>query len=79
MDLIVMLDDATGAIYSAFLVEEERTASTFSGHRSGIRSSERTYEKGIKVSDVEMKALNIDGDEFHPEWNYTINHRTEKT
>jgi hypothetical protein len=29
LDLIVTLDDATGAIYSAFLVEEERTASTF--------------------------------------------------
>ena len=33
MDLIVTLDDATGAIYSAFLVEEEGTASTFRGLR----------------------------------------------
>ena len=29
LDLIVTLDDATGSIYSAFLVEEEGTASTF--------------------------------------------------
>ena len=29
LDLIVTLDDATGAIYSAFLVEEQGTASTF--------------------------------------------------
>ena len=29
LDLIVTLDDATGAIYSAFLVEEEGTDSTF--------------------------------------------------
>ena len=29
LDLIVTLDDATGAIYSAFLVEEEGAASTF--------------------------------------------------
>src|ERR1700687_1730021 len=29
LDLMVTLDDATGAIYSAFLVEEEGTASTF--------------------------------------------------
>jgi hypothetical protein len=36
---------------------------------------ERTYEKGIKVSDAEMQALNITGDEFHPEWNYTIRPR----
>ncbi len=32
----------------------------------------RTYEKGIKVSDTEMEMLNIAGDDFHPEWNYTI-------
>jgi len=35
----------------------------------------RTYEKGIKVSDAEMEALNIAGDDFHPEWNYTISPR----
>lgn len=29
LDLIVTLDDATSQIYSAFLVEEEGTASTF--------------------------------------------------
>ena len=29
LDLLVTLDDATGAIYSAFLIEEEGTASTF--------------------------------------------------
>ena len=33
LDLIVTLDDATGAIYSAFLVAEEGTASTFRGRR----------------------------------------------
>ena len=35
----------------------------------------RTYEKGVKVSNAEMASLNITGDEFHPEWNYTINPR----
>ncbi len=35
----------------------------------------RTYEKGIKVSDVEMQTLDITGDTFHPEWNYTIKPR----
>ena len=33
---------------------------------------EATYEKGIKVSDAEMDTINITGDTFHPEWNYTI-------
>jgi hypothetical protein len=31
LDLIVTMDDATGAIYSAFLIEEEGTGSTFRG------------------------------------------------
>ena len=31
-----------------------------------------SYPKGIKVSDAEMATLNISGDDFHPEWNYTI-------
>ena len=35
----------------------------------------RTYQKGIKVSDAEMDTLNLAGDDFHPEWNYTINPR----
>ena len=32
-------------------------------------------EKGIKVRDAEMDALDITGDAFHPEWNYTIKPR----
>jgi hypothetical protein len=35
----------------------------------------RTYEKGIKVSDAQMQSLDITGDTFHPEWNYTIRPR----
>ena len=35
----------------------------------------RSYPKGIKVSDAEMETLNIKGDTFHPEWNYTISPR----
>jgi Rhodopirellula transposase DDE domain len=34
-----------------------------------------TYPKGIKVSKEEMATLNIKGDTFHPEWNYTISPR----
>jgi len=36
LDLIVTLDDATGAIYSIFLADEEGTASTFQGLREVI-------------------------------------------
>jgi hypothetical protein len=35
----------------------------------------RTYPTGIKVSKAEMATLNIKGDTFHPEWNYTISPR----
>src|SRR3954469_6742771 len=31
-----------------------------------------TYAKGIKVSKAEMATLDIQGNDFHPEWNYTI-------
>ena len=36
-----------------------------------------TYQKGIKVSNAEMKALNITGDRFHPEWNHKITPRQQ--
>lgn len=36
------------------------------------------YEKGVKVSDAEMASLNITGDAFYPEWNYTIKPRRLK-
>ena len=35
----------------------------------------RSYRKGIKVSRAEMKRLDLTGDPFHPEWNYTIRPR----
>ena len=31
-----------------------------------------TYEKGVKVSDQELAALNVARHAFHGEWNYTI-------
>jgi hypothetical protein len=37
----------------------------------------RTYEKGVKVSDAEMAALNLTGEDFHPEWNYSIRPRNQ--
>jgi hypothetical protein len=36
------------------------------------------YQKGIKVSDEEMATLNLKGDEFHPDWNYTISPREQR-
>ena len=35
----------------------------------------RTYQKGVKVTDKEFKAIQLVGDDFHPEWNYSIRPR----
>jgi hypothetical protein len=39
------------------------------------RLDEGTYPDRIRVSDAELKAVNLHSDEFHPEWNYTIKPR----
>lgn len=36
---------------------------------------ENEYEKGKEVTEEEIASLNIKGDAFHPEWNYTISPR----
>jgi hypothetical protein len=35
-----------------------------------------TYQSGIKVTDAQMNAVNIKGDTFRPEWNYSIGPKT---
>ena len=30
------------------------------------------YETGLKISDEQLNQVNLIGDEFHPEWNYSI-------
>ncbi|MCA1698956.1 MAG: ISAzo13 family transposase [Actinobacteria bacterium] len=37
---------------------------------------ESTYERGIKVSDAELAAVNLIRDHFHGEWNYIIKPQT---
>jgi hypothetical protein len=57
------------------VVELIGATTTTAGLKVDCVLDERTYEKGIKVSDAEMQALDITGDAFHPEWNYTIKPR----
>ncbi len=38
-----------------------------------VQLDERVYEKGIKVTDKELAAVNIERATFHGEWNYVIN------
>jgi Rhodopirellula transposase DDE domain len=57
------------------IVELIGATATKTGLKVECALDTRTYEKGIKISDAEMEMLNIEGDEFHPEWNYTIKPR----
>ena len=54
------------------IVELIAATTTKTGLTVRCELDEKTYAKGVKVSDAEMAALNISGDAFHPEWNYTI-------
>ena len=57
------------------VVELIGATTTRTGLKVACVLDERTYEKGIKVSDAQMAALDIAGDPFHPDWNYTIKPR----
>ena len=60
------------------VVELIGATTTDAGLKVECLLDERTYDKGIKISDAEMAALDITGDAFHPEWNYTINQRRRR-
>jgi hypothetical protein len=49
---------------------------TKSGLLIKARIDERIYEKGIKISDKEFDAINIEKEDFHGEWNYIIHPQT---
>ena len=57
------------------VVELIASTTTKTGLKVDCALDERTYEKGRKISDADMAALDIAGDAFHPEWNYTITPR----
>ncbi len=58
------------------VVELIGATTTKSGLKVECALDTRIYQKGIKVSDAEMVDLDITGDPFHPEWNYTIKPRS---
>jgi hypothetical protein len=67
---------ARSAPYSrAAVVELIAATTTKAGLTVRCELDTCTYSKGIKVSNADMAALNINGDPFHPEWNYTISPR----
>ena len=57
------------------VVELIGATTTKAGLRVESALDTRTYQKGIKVGRAEMNRLDITGDPFHPECNYTIRPR----
>jgi Rhodopirellula transposase DDE domain len=58
------------------VVELIAATTTTAGLQVRCELDTRSYPKGIRITDAEMATLNIRGDKFHPEWNYTISPRT---
>jgi hypothetical protein len=58
------------------IVQLIASTTTKTGLTIACRLDESDYAKGIKVTDAEMDALNIQPAAFHGEWNYTIAPRT---
>ncbi len=54
------------------IVQLIANTTTTSGLKIMSALDERTYEKGVKVTDEEMKAINLTQCDFHGEWNYSI-------
>ncbi len=48
------------------------STTTKTGLKVRCRLDERKYPIGIRISNKEMKNINIKADQFHGEWNYTI-------
>ena len=59
----------------ATVIELIGSTTTKTGLKIECALDERTYEKGIRISKAELRLLAIEGDAFHPEWNYTIKPR----
>src|SRR6266576_1318157 len=60
------------------VVELIAATTTKTGLKVECALDERTYEKGIKITDAEIEALDIRGHTFHLEWNYTVHPRPKK-
>jgi Rhodopirellula transposase DDE domain len=60
------------------VVELIGATTTKTGLKVECALDERIYEKGIRIKKDLMNLLDIVGDAFHPEWNYTIKPRRPK-
>jgi Rhodopirellula transposase DDE domain len=66
---------ATPLVSRLAVVELIANTTTQTGLTVRCELDTNTYPKGIKVSNEEMATLNLKGDDFHPDWNYTVSPR----
>ncbi len=57
------------------VVESIAATTTTTGLTVACKLDINPYLKGLKVTDAQMASLNIQGNDFHPDWNYTISPR----
>jgi hypothetical protein len=63
----------------ATIIELIAATTTKTGLKVESALDTRVYEKGLKITKAEMKRLDIRGDAFHPEWNYSVFPRKPKS
>jgi len=68
---------ATPLISRLAVIELIANTTTKTGLTVRCELDTNIYPKGIKVADAEMATLNLKGDEFHPDWNYSISPRDQ--
>ncbi len=60
------------------VVESIAATTTTTGLIVACELDTNAYPKGLKVTDAQIANLNIQGSDFHPDWNYTISPRNQQ-
>ena len=59
-------------IDTATIVQLIANTTTTKGLTIKAKLDENEYQKGIKISDIQLKQVKLQKDSFHGEWNYKI-------
>jgi len=70
--LIALLVSLVAAAQTAAVVSLIGATTSTAGLKVYAQLDENVYERGIKVADEQLAAVNLTRDEFHGEWNYLI-------
>jgi hypothetical protein len=56
----------------AVVINSIAATTTDTGLKVYARLDERDYPKQVEITDDQLAAVNLTGETFHPEWNYSI-------